>query len=149
MRSEFDSRISDAYEEHMRRTMDWIEDKIQNHRREPAHKGYHIEIAMEANWLQQLVAESVAKHRMILDLQRRLGDAAINIAWSRPLVMPSDVKLDAAMTAGNPESWMQIALRQKDDEIKRLTEERDRWQQMCANFKKEARIAEGGGTDGA
>ena len=74
MGSIFDPDVPrDIYLDHMRNVMSWIEDKIRDDRVDPPHKGYHVEISVEARWLQQLIAECVAKHQMLLDCQKRLG----------------------------------------------------------------------------
>jgi len=66
----------DFYRDHMRKTMEWIQDQIDNHRIDPSHRGYHIEIAVEAQWLQQLIVECVANHEMLIECQRQLSIAA-------------------------------------------------------------------------
>jgi hypothetical protein len=82
----------DFYVEHMRRTMEWIGEKIEEHRHEPSHNGYHIEIGVEAQWLQQLVAECVAKHQMLMECQRQLGLAAAQYKWAERIVVSNEAK---------------------------------------------------------
>jgi len=81
----------DFYLEHMRKTMEWIEEKIRDHRIDPAHRGYHVEIAVEAQWLQQLVAECVAKHQMLMQCQAQLAIAA-RASMLAPVVFPEDIE---------------------------------------------------------
>ena len=93
----------DFYVEHMRKTMAWIHEKIADHRREPSHKGYGVEICVEAQWLEQLVAECLAKHQMLMECQRRLGEIGQAIAWSRPIVAPAPPAPPAAVAENLPE----------------------------------------------
>ena len=80
---------ADFYLEHMRKTMQWIHEKIEDHRREPSHLGFHIEIAVEAQWLEQVIAECVAKHQMLMECQRQLAIAArMASMFPQPVIFP-------------------------------------------------------------
>lgn len=81
----------DFYLEHMRKTMEWIQQKIDDGRFDPGRQGSPLEILVEARWLGQLVAECAAKHRMLMECQRQLAIAArANIL--APIQFPAEVK---------------------------------------------------------
>lgn len=100
----------DWYVEHMRRTMDWIGEKIEQAQEEAAKdptvrkRGYDVGFYVEGRWLQQLIAESVGHYQMIERLQRDLarlslvnyGDSLLNSLLNRavpqPFVIPTEKK---------------------------------------------------------
>jgi hypothetical protein len=73
----------DYYLQHMKDTMDWIERKMREAEEEAAKaptlrkRGYDVGIYVEARWLKQLLAEAVAKHQMLLSMQREIFDRAV------------------------------------------------------------------------
>lgn len=104
MPSIFDPGVPrDEYVEHMRRTMEWIEERIRDHRREPSHRAYHTEIGVEAQWLQQLIVECLAKHQMLMEYQKALGAASAHLGWERMFQAPPAVRVPAAKEAKDGE----------------------------------------------
>lgn len=78
----FDHPDRDYYLQHMKDTMDWVERKMGEAEEEAAKdptlrkRGYDVGIYVEARWLKQLVAECVAKHQMLEEMQRRMTETA-------------------------------------------------------------------------
>jgi hypothetical protein len=70
----------DMYLDHMRRTMEWIDNVIRQkwdpncRDHNPFGSGYQI--AVEARWLQQLIAENIAHYQTTQTLMQRLGELA-------------------------------------------------------------------------
>jgi hypothetical protein len=77
------SQDRDFYLQHMKDTMDWIERKMREAEEEAAKdptlrkRGYDVGIYVEGRWLKQLLAECVAKHQMLLAMQREMLDRAV------------------------------------------------------------------------
>lgn len=108
MASIFDPGINqpDYYVEHMKRTMQWIEERIHEVRQEEIREAranpqlhfkklgaYECAITVEARWLQQLIAECLGKHQMLMEYQRLAAVAAAqNLLYQQRIVMPTEAK---------------------------------------------------------
>ena len=83
----------DFYLEYMRRTMERVREKIEDRRREPGSAGGWDEIVVEGQWLEQLIAECVAKHQMLMECQRQLSIAAGAAFLNQTIMTPPLVKI--------------------------------------------------------
>ena len=89
---------ADYYLHHMKNTMQWIEDKMRDAQEAAAkdpslHKrGYDVGIYVEGRWLQQLVAECVAKHQMLMEYQRVANMIVAHDTLTRPILFSDPSK---------------------------------------------------------